>query len=98
MAMAGHGPDAFRKILAMTFTNKATSEMKERIIKELKRLKHTVQSDQKMVYEAFNDNSPRDIPSISISKLVTMNDPRHKQFLSIYDQGEVKLHVTIAKV
>ena len=57
-----------------------------------------LQSDQKIVYEAFNDNSPRDIPSISISKLVTMNDPRHKQFLSIYDQGEVKLHVTIAKV
>ena len=40
----------YRKILAVTFTNKATDEMKSRILKEL----HILSTGQKSDYSRFN--------------------------------------------
>ncbi|HLU90852.1 MAG TPA: UvrD-helicase domain-containing protein, partial [Cyclobacteriaceae bacterium] len=41
-------PHAFKQILAVTFTNKATKEMKAQILRVLERLMHTVDPEEKL--------------------------------------------------
>ncbi|MFD2036896.1 UvrD-helicase domain-containing protein [Belliella marina] len=54
LKLALKNPQSFRSILAVTFTNKATQEMKERIVKELKRLKDNVKPGETMDAEIMS--------------------------------------------
>lgn len=72
LKLALESPTAFTRILAVTFTNKATQEMKDRIIKELKRLKEVVDPDETMHKELLEkwQLSPKEL-SARADKVLT---------------------------
>lgn len=55
MLLCSGSPDKYKSIMAVTFTNKATAEMKKRIIKELYRL--SVRPSESDFYQDFKENS-----------------------------------------
>lgn len=57
-------PESYRTILAVTFTNKATSEMKMRILKELNALKNLKHGESNQFFEELSKDSRIDSTKI----------------------------------
>lgn len=74
LKLALESPTAFTRILAVTFTNKATQEMKDRIIKELKRLKSGVDPNETMHRELLEkwQLSPKELSERATQVLTTI--------------------------
>lgn len=61
IALLVQNPDSYRRILAVTFTNKATGEMKERILSQLYGIAHSLSDSDRYVEAVFRLLKEQDI-------------------------------------
>ena len=64
LLLASSEPHPYRHILAVTFTNKATAEMKARILRDLARLSETDRRAQVLLTELLHDYGAFSISTI----------------------------------
>ena len=87
--------ELYKKILAITFTNKAVNEMKKRIIKYLINYSNSIDPDNIMIHEIKNETDLTNKEIFSKSSKISKNllknyrKMRLKNTIKIHSQGQL---------